>query len=301
MAMNAQNLPRLGGPLNFRAASGNNSVVAFLLVFAACCLVALSAEAQSLGAALNATNLTWTTSGTGGALGWSVETSITEDGVAAAQSGEVSSPFATSTLQTTVTGPGTLAFWWYVPVQDENETISFNVNGVNQASTGGPMQTWQQQTIYLGSGPQALQWICSQSISGIGGSGYLDEVIYTNGTTPPSITSQPLSQSQVRGLNNTFNIEVVGTPPLSYQWHFNSANISGATSSSYTVTNVQATNLGTYSVTVTNVAGVSNSAGASLEFGMSRHGGSHSTDKQPWPREQPTCCRWPPGRSTAWL
>jgi len=54
---------------------------------------------------------------------------------------------------------------------------------------------------------------------------------------------------------------------MSYQWHFNDTDIPGATSASCTVTNVQATNLGKYSVTITNVAGATNSAEASLEFG----------------------------------
>ena len=37
----------------------------------------------------------------------------------------------------------------------------------------------------------------------------------------------------------TFNVSASGTPPLSYQWQRNSANISGATSSSYTIASAQ--------------------------------------------------------------
>lgn len=87
--------------------------MAAVLVFAAMDIISTPADAQTLGVALNATNLTWTTSGTDGAQGWSVETTHTEDGVSAAQSGSISSASATSVLQTTVTGPGTLTFWWY--------------------------------------------------------------------------------------------------------------------------------------------------------------------------------------------
>src|ERR1035441_5440724 len=60
---------------------------------------------QTLAQALNATNLTWTTSGTSGSFGWSAETSTTHDGVSAADSGQVYTPSATSTLRTTVNGP----------------------------------------------------------------------------------------------------------------------------------------------------------------------------------------------------
>ena len=47
-----------------------------------------------------------------------------------------------------------------------------------------------------------------------------------------------------------------GTVPLSYQWSFNGAAISGATASSLNVPNIQPANAGTYTVMVTNVAGM---------------------------------------------
>ncbi|MGA2544200.1 MAG: hypothetical protein ABSG78_21840 [Verrucomicrobiota bacterium] len=230
-------------------------------------IIATPADAQSLGAALNATNLTWTTSSTGSASGWSVETTTTEDGVSAAQSGSVSGASA-SFLQTHVTGPGTLTFWWYASSPSGEEILSFNVGGVTQANTSSPMSSWQQQTLYLGYGPQTLQWVYSQFMPpGDGRLGYVDEVAYTPGLTAPIVTSQPVSQSAVSGLNSTFSISVTGTPPFYYQWQFDGTNIAGATSPAYTVINVQATNLGSYSVTVTNAAGTNYSANATLEFG----------------------------------
>jgi hypothetical protein len=240
--------------------------VAAVLVFAVMHSLSTGADAQTLGVALNATNLTWATSGTGGGQGWLVESITTEDGVSAAQSGTLPFSSSTSILQTTVTGPGTLTFWWYAPSAGQ-ETLSLNVNGVTQASASQPMSSFQKQTNYLGSGSQTVKWIYSFAFVGDGLRGYVDEVTYTAGTTAPIITNQPLSQSQVQGLNNTFYIGAEGTPPLRYQWQFNGTDLSGATSSSYTVTNVQATNLGSYSVTVTNVAGTNHSADALLSFG----------------------------------
>ena len=55
-----------------------------------------------------------------------------------------------------------------------------------------------------------------------------------------------------------------GTPPLSYQWSFNSNNIVNATNATLTLANVQLTNAGNYSVTVTNLYGATNSATAVL-------------------------------------
>jgi alpha-tubulin suppressor-like RCC1 family protein len=87
------------------------------------------------------------------------------------------------------------------------------------------------------------------------------------GSTAPLINAQPLGQSQVSGLDATFAVDAAGTPPLSYQWQFNGADIPGATGSSYTVVNVQATNVGNYSVVITNVAGSIVSSNAPLDFG----------------------------------
>jgi len=55
-----------------------------------------------------------------------------------------------------------------------------------------------------------------------------------------------------------------GTPPLSYQWRFNSTNIIGATNDSYSLANVQLTNGGDYSVVVSNTAGTVTSSNAVL-------------------------------------
>src|ERR1039457_3745645 len=80
-------------------------------------------QGQTLAQALNAPSLTWTTSGHYG--GWSPETTTTHDGVSAADSGMVYS-INTSTLQTTVTGPGTLTFWWTNTSFDN--TLPFSVS-----------------------------------------------------------------------------------------------------------------------------------------------------------------------------
>lgn len=81
---------------------------------------------------------------------------------------------------------------------------------------------------------------------------------------PPSITTQPASQSVSPGANVTFNVTASGTPPLSYQWKFNGANISGATGNSYTKNNVQSTDQGNYAVVVSNPYGSATSANAVL-------------------------------------
>jgi hypothetical protein len=79
----------------------------------------------------------------------------------------------------------------------------------------------------------------------------------------PAIYGQPLSQAALPGSNATF-VVIAGTPPLAYQWRFNSGNLSGATNSTLTITNVQPVNAGAYSVVISNSSGALTSPPASL-------------------------------------
>ena len=81
---------------------------------------------------------------------------------------------------------------------------------------------------------------------------------------PPAITNLPQSLTVTQGLNATFTVGASGTVPFTYQWTFDSGNISGATASSYTVANAQPANAGSYSVIVTNSYGSITSSTATL-------------------------------------
>ena len=74
---------------------------------------------------------------------------------------------------------------------------------------------------------------------------------------PPTITRQPTDQTVTAGATATFSVTASGTAPLAYQWRFApGVPIAGATKSTYSIINVQATNSGSsYWVTVTNAAG----------------------------------------------
>ncbi len=83
-------------------------------------------------------------------------------------------------------------------------------------------------------------------------------------TIPPSISTPPQSQTIKEGLDATFSVVATGTAPLSYKWKFNGGNIPGATTSSLSLTNVQTSNNGSYTVIITNVAGTATSSAAIL-------------------------------------
>ena len=80
----------------------------------------------------------------------------------------------------------------------------------------------------------------------------------------PLITAQPAGRSVVAGTNVTFSVTALGAVPLSYQWRKNGTNIVGATSASYSISSVQTSDVGTYSVMVSDVGGSVTSAGAFL-------------------------------------
>src|SRR5207248_2261071 len=83
--------------------------------------------------------------------------------------------------------------------------------------------------------------------------------------TAPTITAQTVSQTVTVGQTATFSVVASGTAPLSYQWQKNGANISGATTASYTTPATTSTDNGaTYDVVVSNSAGTVTSNTATL-------------------------------------
>ncbi len=83
-------------------------------------------------------------------------------------------------------------------------------------------------------------------------------------TGSPAIVTQPASQSVVAGANVSFSVTASGVAPLSYQWRFNGANLSGANGNSLTLAGVQPANAGSYAVVVTNSLGSATSSAAVL-------------------------------------
>ena len=81
---------------------------------------------------------------------------------------------------------------------------------------------------------------------------------------PPAILAQPQNKIAVVGDDVTFTVTATGSSPLSYQWKFNDANVTGATSSSLILNSVQYTNQGNYSVVVFNSVGTVTSSNALL-------------------------------------
>ncbi len=80
----------------------------------------------------------------------------------------------------------------------------------------------------------------------------------------PTVISDPQGQTLLAGSNYTFSVRVAGSAPLRYFWLLNGGAISNQTTDSLTLTNVNSSQAGNYSVIVTNFAGSATSAPALL-------------------------------------
>ena len=154
----------------------------------------------------------------------------------------------------------------------------FTVQPVGQTLIAG--QAAQLLVMAVGPGPLSFQWQCNGSnlpgatngtltlpiAQGADAGGYSVVVSNVLGAVtsrvaqltvlvPPSFDPLPASTTVGPGSNITFSVDATGTPPLGYQWRKNGVNIPGATNSWLTITNVQVSDGGSYSVVVANLAG----------------------------------------------
>jgi hypothetical protein len=144
--------------------------------------------------ALGTSNLTWTTSGD---ANWFVENTNTYNGSPfAAQSGAISNS-QTSTLTATVTGPGTLTFYWSSVDNDIHQNMDYefaiddpNTNDITDLYGANG---WQSIEDTLGSGPivippgqHTLIWtVYANNDADPFEAGFLDQVVFMPPDTNP--------------------------------------------------------------------------------------------------------------------
>jgi alpha-tubulin suppressor-like RCC1 family protein len=98
------------------------------------------------------------------------------------------------------------------------------------------------------------------------GSAESSNAVLTVVDSAPIISLQPKSQGTYPGRNVSFQVTANGSKPLFYQWMRNNADLPGATSPTLNLANVTSTNLGSYSVRVSNARGSTISSNALLTF-----------------------------------
>ena len=141
-----------------------------------------------------------------------------------------------ATFSTMVTGTAPLTYQW----QKNNANI-----------TGATSSTYTTPATVSGDNGATFRVAVTNSA---GNATSMSATLTVNSAPlPPSITTQPAHQTVTVGQTATFSVAAVGTAPLTYQWQKNNANISGATSATYTTPPaVSGDNGATFRVNVTN-------------------------------------------------
>jgi glucose/arabinose dehydrogenase len=135
-----------------------------------------------------------------------------------------------------------------ITTQPSNQTVmqgqpaTFTVGASGSAPLG---YQWQRNMVNISGATSSSYTLSPTALSDNGakfrcvvsnsfGNATSNEAMLTV-TAPPSITTHPADQTVTAGQSATFTVSATGSTPLSYQWQRNMVNISGATSSSYTL------------------------------------------------------------------
>ncbi len=167
-----------------RATSGSNTVTQAVTAAAGTSTVTVQfggSTYSALADAVDNTSLAWSTGGNGN---WDRQTATAFYGGDAAQSGNISDN-GTSWVQTTVTGPVTLTFYWKVSSEATYDFLRFYIDDAEETKISGNVD-WQQKSYAIGSGSHTCKWAYTKDYSYSSGSdaGWLDKVVTTVSTCP---------------------------------------------------------------------------------------------------------------------
>jgi len=135
-------------------------------------------------------------------------------------------------------------------------TGGYLFNGITKVTVAGTPTAAVSQT---------LTFTAYDTVGGTGNNAHVTCIVNITGgvSAAPVFTTQPSSQTVTVGTNVTFTSAATGTPTPTLQWYKDNVALSGQTSTTLSLTNVQAGDAGAYTVTATNSAapsGVSSNA-----------------------------------------
>jgi len=136
-----------------------------------------SGAAGDLSDAVDATQYTWTT---GGDQDWSPQSAETFDGVDAAKSGAIGDN-EVSDMEFTLTGPGTLDFYWKVDSEEFNDILSVEVlGGGDYADVSGDVD-WTSSSVTIPPGSQTVRFRYEKDGGGSNGAdaAWVDRVCFS--------------------------------------------------------------------------------------------------------------------------
>jgi hypothetical protein len=157
---------------------------------------------------------------------------------------------ATTTFTVTATGGLPLYYQW-----------QYNSNDLTD---GGNISGCATTNLIIGNVSGTNVGSYRVILSNAAGSIISSNALLTIAPSPPMITQEPPNQGVVAGTTARFSVLAIGTKPFSYQWVFNTTNLTGATNASLILNNVQLNQAGTYAVVVSNTLGAATSSNATL-------------------------------------
>jgi hypothetical protein len=171
----------------------------------------------------------------------------------------VAPSITTQPVSQTVTAGQSATFF---VVATGTEPLSYQWKNGNRSIKGATSAAYTIPTTTTGDSGSQFKVVVSNAV----GSVTSDSATLTvQAPVPPTITTQPANQTVPLGQPATFFVVATGTDPLSFQWKKNGASIAGATSAAYTTPATTVDDNGSqFAVTVSNVAGQTTSAAATL-------------------------------------
>lgn len=143
-------------------------------------VISISPNDLALDLALDTSGLTWTT---GGNAPWSGQATITYDHIDAARSGTIGNN-QSSWMETTVTGPAVVSFFWRVDSEEGYDYLRLFDNGTLKAAISG-FRDWAPFTLSVGPGSHTLRWAYTKDVTKAVGddAGWVDTVTVSNTLT----------------------------------------------------------------------------------------------------------------------
>jgi hypothetical protein len=116
-------------------------------------VISITTTASGLAQALDAPQLIFTT---GGNVPWVVPGTDTHDGIDAAESGDIADD-QQSWMETTVTGPAYISFWFRLSSESGYDFFRFSIDGQELWYSDGE-HAWRQLGFYVPAGIHTVRW-----------------------------------------------------------------------------------------------------------------------------------------------
>ena len=213
---------------------------------------------------------------------WTATSSTFYYGSSCAQSAAIADNSSTY-LQTRITGPGTLEFYWKILSEPNYDFLTFSIDGVDQAGKISGTTAFAKQTFAIPAGSHVVRWTYAkdENTAPTGDAAWVDFVTWTSAAMATA-TITPSAYTTITGASVPFTATVSNFVSSSNaNWTINSTGFTFTppqTASGSPTTLATSTTPGTYTLTATPVetpgtpgtALLNLVAPASVNIGLSR-------------------------------